>query len=102
MCSMAKQMYVDLQVTATELSTPVPWGNDGTSFGQALLQPTTIYVQPLLKLISLVKVKVMMVVLAALHPRPQQWLCIRQHSVLWMCACESPDVPACHGRVWCT
>ncbi len=55
---MVKQSLWTLQVSATELSTPVPWGNDGTSFGQALLQPTTIYVQALLKLISLVKVKV--------------------------------------------
>ena len=47
-----------MQVSATELSTPVPWSNDGTSFGQALLQPTLIYVEPLLKLLSLVKVKV--------------------------------------------
>ena len=54
------------QVSATELSTPVPWGNDGTSFGQALLQPTVIYVQPLLKLMSLVSVKVL-----TMHPNLQ-------------------------------
>ncbi len=54
------------QVSATELSTPVPWGNDGTTFGQALLQPTVIYVQPLLKLLSLVNVKVM-----DMHPNLQ-------------------------------
>ena len=47
-----------MQVSATDLSTPVPWGNDGTTFGQALLQPTVIYVQPLLRLISSTKVKV--------------------------------------------
>ena len=36
----------------------MPWGNEGTSFGQTLLQPTIIYVQPLLKLMSMVNVKV--------------------------------------------
>ena len=46
-----------VQVSGTSLADPAPWGGAAT-VGQALLEPTTIYVEPVLKLIQLAAIKV--------------------------------------------
>ena len=45
------------QVSGISLADPAPWGGAAT-IGEALLEPTTIYVEPVLKLIQLAAIKV--------------------------------------------
>lgn len=45
-----------MQVSGTSLADPAPWG--ATTIGEALLAPTVIYVEAVLKLIQLAAIKV--------------------------------------------